>query len=207
MTDRSTRSFPIIPVIAGVVGVALIALVVLTFDQGGSVEFGEPEIAGAALVPLPEGAGDPALGVTAPEVTGTDFDENPVEISHASGKSKVVLFLAHWCSHCQREVPIVQEWLDTTPLPEGVEFISVATSISNTRENYPPSAWLDREGWTQPVIVDAAGGSIASAYGLTAFPYWVFLDDDGNVMARVTGGIATSDLDVAVATLQAQVDG
>jgi thiol-disulfide isomerase/thioredoxin len=159
-------------------------------------------ITGDALPLLPEGSSDPALGQVAPEVTGTDFDNAEVSIAH-DGNAKIVLFLAHWCPHCQREVPIVQDWLDSAPLPDNVELISVTTSISSTRDNYPPSAWLDREGWSSPVLRDDESSSVSNAYGLTAFPYWVFLAGDGTVLARVTGGIAVSDLDVAVATLQA----
>ena len=200
--QRAPRKFPLVPVLVGAAAVALVAVVVLTFEGGSSGEFGEPVITGDALVPLPDGAADPALGTTAPEVTGMDFDDTEVSITH-DGNSKIIVFLAHWCPHCQREVPIVQEWIDSAPLPDNVELIGVSTSISSTRDNYPPSAWLDREGWTSPVIRDDETSSVSSAFGLTAFPYWVFLSGDGTVLARVTGGIAVSDLDVAVATLQA----
>jgi thiol-disulfide isomerase/thioredoxin len=201
--QQPTRKFPLIPVLVGIGGLILITIVVLTFDSGSSSEFGEPTVTGDALAFLPDGGTDPAIGLVAPEVSGTDYAETPVAITHGS-TSKIVLFVAHWCQHCQREVPIVQDWIDSAPLPDNVELITVATSVSSTAENYPPSAWLDREGWTSPVIRDDAAGTVANAFGLTAFPYWVFLDNDGTVLARVTGGIAVSDLDTAVATLQAQ---
>lgn len=205
--QKAKKKFPLVPVIFAVVAVALIAVVVLTFDDGGSgTEVGSPEVTGNALVTLPDGAADPALGSPIPEVVGEDFDGNPVSITN-DGNAKVILFLAHWCPHCQREVPIVQDWLDGDPLPEGVDFYSVSTSISSTRDNYPPSSWLDREGWTAQVIVDDAISTIGNSFGLSAFPYWVFAGADGAVLARVTGGVAPSDLDAAVATLQAQANG
>jgi thiol-disulfide isomerase/thioredoxin len=203
---KAPRKFPLVPVIVGVFAIALVALVVVTFDQGGTTEFGDPVVTGDSLPFLPDGGTDPALGIAAPEVTGTDYDDSEVSITH-DGNSKIVLFVAHWCPHCQREVPLVQEWLDSAPLPDNVELISVSTSISSTAENYPPSAWLEREGWTSQVIVDNAAGDVANAFGLTAFPYWVFMAGDGTVLARVTGGIAISDLDTAVATLQTQASG
>ncbi len=202
-TASTTRRFPLVPVLVGVAVVFIIAVVVLTFEGEVGAEYGEPSISGDALPFLPDpGSSDPAIGMTAPEVTGSDFAETEVSITHGD-TAKIVLFLAHWCPHCQREVPIVQDWLDSAPLPDSVELISVATNISSTRDNFPPSAWLDREGWSSEVIRDDQSSSVATAYGLTAFPYWVFLDDDGTVLARLSGGIAPSDLDVAVATLQA----
>ena len=104
------------------------------------------------------------------------------------GKAKAIIFLAHWCPHCQREVPVVQEYIDIFGLPEGVDLIAIATSIDKGRENYPPTEWLEREGWSSPVIYDL-NKDIASAYGLTAFPYWVFIDKDFNILARRTGNI------------------
>ena len=72
----------------------------------------------------------------------------------ADGRPKILLFLAHWCPHCQREVPIVQGWLDAGGLPQNVDLISIATSIDPARPNYPPEAWLTREGWEPTVLVD-----------------------------------------------------
>lgn len=201
---RSQKKFPLLPVIFGVVAVGLITVVMLTFDNGGggSDQFGSPTISGTPLPPLPQSGGDPAVGLAAPEVEGADFDGNQVSITN-DGTAKIILFLAHWCPHCQREVPIVQDWLDTEPLGSDVDFYSVATSINSTRDNYPPSSWLDREGWTPEVVVDDETSTIGNSFGLTAFPYWVFLDDSGAVVARVSGGVAPSDLDSAVALLAA----
>jgi hypothetical protein len=76
----------------------------------------------------------------------------------------------------------------------------VATGIDPTLPNYPPDAWLAREGWTPPVIVDG-DRQIATAYGLTAFPYWVAIGADGNVAGRLTGELSPDQLDQLVASL------
>ena len=150
--------------------------------------------------PLSEFAGrdvaDPAVGQAAPAVTGTDFDGTPVSIE-ADGRPKVILFLAHWCPHCQEEVPVVQAWVTAGGVPEGVDVISVATAIDPAAPNYPPDAWFAREGWTSPVIVDPTN-SVAQAYGLTAFPFWVFVGADGNVRARAIGEVSIADLEAAI---------
>jgi len=204
---KAKKKFPLVPVAFAIVALALITVVVLTFDEGGSSgEIGSPEVTGEPLARLPEAGNDPAVGMSAPLVTGADFDDNPVSIAN-DGNAKIILFLAHWCPHCQNEVPIVQDWLDGDPLVEGVDFYTVATSISSTRDNYPPSAWLDREGWTAQVIVDDGASSVAGAYGLSAFPFWAFTAADGTVLARLSGGISPNDLDGVVATLQAQAGG
>jgi cytochrome c biogenesis protein CcmG/thiol:disulfide interchange protein DsbE len=207
MTTKAPKKFPVVPVIFGVVAVALVAVVMLTFEgDASSDQVGSPDVSGDVLPRLPDTGTDPAVGTPIPEVVGADFDGTEVSITD-DGNAKIIIFLAHWCPHCQRELPIVQDWLETDPLPDGVDIYAVATGISRTRDNYPPSSWFEREGWDGPVIVDDAGSSVGLSFGLPAYPFWVFADADNNVLARVTGGIAPSDLDNAVATLAATAGG
>jgi cytochrome c biogenesis protein CcmG, thiol:disulfide interchange protein DsbE len=151
----------------------------------------------ATLPPFEATANDPAVGSPIPEVDSKSFDGTPVSIK-ADGRPKLIVFLAHWCPHCQREVPVVQSWLDAKGMPAGVELVSVVTAIDPNRPNYPPDAWLAREHWQVPVIVDA-DGQIASSYGLTAFPYWVAVNANGTVAERLTGELTPEQLDALVA--------
>jgi thiol-disulfide isomerase/thioredoxin len=153
-----------------------------------------PVISGSPLPPFQSPTSDPAVGSTIPEVTATG-----ASIS-VDGTAKMLLFLAHWCPHCQSEVPVVQDWVDAGSLPADVELISVSTAIDPGRPNYPPETWLDREGWTAPVITDESG-AVADAYGLSAFPFWVFVNADGTVAGRLTGELTPEQLDTVVASL------
>jgi thiol-disulfide isomerase/thioredoxin len=155
-----------------------------------------PVITGTALADFQGPNGDPAVGRPAPEVTGADFDGKPVAIE-ADGRPKVVIFLAHWCPHCQAEVPLIQAWVGAGDVPAGVDLVTVATGIDPAAPNYPPDAWLEREGWTVPVIVDPTN-SVAAAYGLSAYPFWVFIGADGNVRARSTGELPIADLEALI---------
>ena len=95
---------------------------------------------------------------------------------------------AHWCGYCQKEVPVVQEFINSAGVPTGIDVIAIATSIDRGRENYPPQKWLADEGWSETQLYDL-DREIGNAYGLSAFPYWVFLDKDLNVVARRTGNL------------------
>ena len=85
-------------------------------------------------------------------------------------------------------MPVVQEYVNLIGVPEGIDLIAVATSIDRARDNYPPHDWLASEGWSETQLYDL-DKEIATAYGLNAFPYWVFLDKDLNVVARRTGNL------------------
>ena len=176
----------------GVGAVALIATVILTMSGGSTVEeFGAPVVTGAALPPASDGT-DLALGLPIPEVVGANFDGDEVTITR-DGRPKILVFLAHWCSHCQAEVPVVVDWIEAGNLPEGLDLIGIATSTASTRPNFPPSEWLEREGWALPTIVDDADFSVGNTFGLDAFPFWVFVAPDGTVAGRTSGELEPED--------------
>ncbi|MDE0122681.1 MAG: redoxin family protein [bacterium] len=179
-------------------GVAvLVAGLVAFFTVAGS----DPETAEVTVQgdPVPVLAGnapvgqDIAFGWDAPTVTGSDWKGNPVTIGPADGRPKVIVFLAHWCPHCQAEVPQIQAWLNQTGGNPDVDLYGVATSINRSRPNWPPSDWLEREGWTSPTIMDL-NNRVSTAYGLSAFPYWVAVNSEGKVVYRVAAGIGVEGL-------------
>ena len=100
----------------------------------------------------------------------------------------------------RRRSPLVQAWIDSGAAPTDVDIVAVATAIDPNRPNYPPDAWLEGEGWTPPVIVDPAG-SVAEAYGLSALPFWVFVNADGTVAGRLAGELPIADLESVIAAL------
>nr|MDE0501540.1 redoxin family protein [bacterium] len=179
-------------------GVAvLVAGLVAFFTVAGS----DPETAEVTVQgdPVPVLAGnapvgqDIAFGWDAPTVTGSDWKGNPVTIGPADGRPKVIVFLAHWCPHCQAEVPQIQAWLNQTGGNPDVDLYGVATSINRSRPNWPPSDWLEREGWTSPTVMDL-NNRVSTAYGLSAFPYWVAVNSEGKVVYRVAAGIGVEGL-------------
>ena len=127
------------------------------------------------------------LGLAAPIFSAPNENSEIVSLEK-NGNAKALLFLAHWCGYCQKEVPVVQGFIDSVGVPPGVDVIAIATSIDRGRENYPPQRWLADEGWSETQLYDL-DREIGNAYGLTAFPYWVFLDKDLNVVARRTGNL------------------
>ena len=200
----SSKRLPI-ALIAGVaLAIGLIVVIVLTMGSGGKVddsnEVGTPAVAGTPLPEFDTIQNDTALGLAIPEVTGSDFAGAPVSIT-LDGRPKVLMFFAHWCGVCQEEVPLIAGWLPTATLPDTLDLISVSTGVNPNATNYPPSEWLEREGWTVPVIRDDAPSTVAAAFGLSAYPYFVFVDGDGRVVLRVTGGLPTEAIEQIITQL------
>jgi thiol-disulfide isomerase/thioredoxin len=200
VTNASRRSFPVWAVIIGAVVVAGVLAVLLAArggddnkvqtgpDENGNVESAAVTITGDPLPRFESTTDDAAAGETAPTITGSNFSGAPVTIPAADGNAKAIFFVAHWCPHCQREVPRLAKWLKTHPLPAGLDIDIVSTRVNESPANYPPSAWLDREGLGNlPIIADDPDSSAYRAYGAGGLPYIVYLDKDDKVVLRTVG--------------------
>lgn len=157
---------------------------------------------GACLEELQDPSNDPAVGKKAPVVTGITTEGKPITLA-AAGKPTVIIFLAHWCPHCNREVPALVEQWRQHGRPAGVQLLSVATGSSPNAPNWPPSQWLRDEHWPLPALADTKSYAVGETFGLPGYPYFVFLKPDGTVFARYSGELPISNFDKAVAALRA----
>lgn len=140
---------------------------------------------------------DAALGLTAPTISGTTIDGQPVTIGD-DDTARIYMFVAHWCPHCQAEVPEIAAWLETDPLPNNVELVAISTAVSANRENYPPSEWIQNEAWPVTAIADSPESEIAESFGLEGFPYWVAVDADGAVVQRLSGRLGVDQVETLI---------
>lgn len=156
-------------------------------DDPAAITYGTVEVEGSPLAPLTPGT-DSEVGQPVPAITGQLFNGEPITIGGStSGKPTVILGVAHWCPHCQKEVPIIQKWLDENGTPTDVDLVAISTSAEPAKGNWPANEWLAGDGWTVPTLVDDKAGTAASAIGLSGFPFMVVVDADGNVVYRTSG--------------------
>lgn len=191
--------------------IALIAAIALTAgddtqtvvdDEGNTVEtgwdaltqsereklvvFGEPKVEGE-LPKFTATEGDPAIGQAAPTVTnGVSIQGEPVDLT--AGTPRLYVFAAHWCPHCQREIPLITSWASDGLIPDGAELVIVTTGSGSDQPNFPPTKWLIDEGWTGDTLADSEGSDVAAAFGLDGYPYFVYVNAEGKVTRRASGG-------------------
>lgn len=168
----------------------------------GNPDFGDVSVTGS-LAPFQDPTNDPAVGLPAPTVTGVDRTGAEVTYTPGGGTPSLVLFLAHWCPHCQNDLPKMVEWLEANPDALGVDVTAIATGTDQTRPNFPPGPWIEREGWTRPHIMDDRQGTAGQAFGLTSFPFWVAVDGDGNVLGRLAGELGAEQIDALMQSIAA----
>jgi len=194
----------IIGVVAVVVVIAAVIAIVASGGDGTKTAAGVEQtrpvtVTGTPLPQFESTTDDAAIGSVVPTLTGASFDGTPVTVQ--PGKPTMVVFLAHWCPHCQREVPVLTQWAADGGVPKGMDVIGVATGTTPDRPNYPPSAWLERENFPFPVMADSSDYDAANAYGLSAFPYFVVFDSSGKLVTRASGELDPATLTTMLQTV------
>ena len=169
--------------------------------DSGLDQVADVNIEGEPLPPFDGREPDPAMLRLAPAFAASTFDGVEVSVLPGDGAAKVIGFFAHWCPHCQRELPRLADWLAANELPAGVEVIAVSTAVDSGRGNYPPSVWFEAERWPAVAVRDSENNEIGSAYGLSGFPYMVAVDADGLVVARVSGELTDAAWEFLLGTV------
>lgn len=143
---------------------------------------------------------DPALGLLAPSLRGTAIDGTPTSIKPAGDGPLLLVFLAHWCPHCENELRWLIPELKADP-PQGVRVVAVTIFADARRPNWPSARWLQERGWPSGSLLDSDTSQAAAAYGVTGTPTWVAIDSTGRVISRTSGEIGSEDLRALISSM------
>ncbi|MFM7829446.1 MAG: TlpA family protein disulfide reductase [Actinomycetota bacterium] len=199
--DRNSTGNKSVWLIGGIAALIAVAAIVAVASQSGGddvvsgiEEFGDVLVEGKSLPAFTTGQADQAVGMTAPILTGKGFTGNTIVTS--PGTPTLLVFLAHWCPHCQREVPLLVQWKRDGQVPDGLDVIAITTSSDPASPNFPPSEWLAREEFPAlwPVMTDSGEKTAANAMGVSGFPFFVLVDAQGKVALRLSGEIEMAAL-------------
>ena len=131
-------------IIAGVVVLVAVAVGVglLASRDAEQAQTDVPQVSDVSIegAPLPRFEGeepDPAMEMRAPAFAATSFDGTEVSVLPGDGTAKIIGFFAHWCPHCQRELPRIADWMANNQLPTGVEVIAVSTAVESRQSQLP----------------------------------------------------------------------
>ncbi len=126
-------------------------------------------------------------GMTLPTIEGPEYySDTTVTYQPDDGTARVWLVWAHWCPHCQAELPELATWYtENAGRFPTIELVTVTTAIDESSDN-PLIPYLDDSAFPFPVIVDG-DGTQASHFGATVFPFWVITDPHGEVLVRIGG--------------------
>jgi thiol-disulfide isomerase/thioredoxin len=163
-----------------------------------------PSVPTGYLPPFEQGQPDAALGMVLGDVAGIEYySDTELIIDPTDGTARAWLIWAHWCPHCQRELPPLSDWYaESADQYPNVELISVSSSIDPTRGN-PLEPYLEELQLPFPVIVDP-DLRLAEQFGLSAYPFWVFTAGDGTTLLRIAGFLEIDQVADIFGQLEAQ---
>lgn len=110
----------------------------------------------------------------------TDINNNKINLKNATGKIIVLNFWFINCGPCRREIPDLNELVDSFKNNDKVQFVAVALDDKGSIEEFLKLLPF------KYTIVDN-GRFIADKYGVRSFPTHVIINTDGKVYFHTTG--------------------
>lgn len=173
--------------VEGVAGaVSEVAASPIAGDGTSQVEAPSESLPAGFLPRFDKNQPDAARGMTLGAISGIDgYTEEVVSVDPADGTRRIWMVWAHWCPFCQQELPLLSDWYPTIEDEYDTEMVTVSTNIDPSRGN-PLPQYLADEQFPFTVVVDPQS-QLAVQMGVSAFPFWVITDGDGEVLLRTTG--------------------
>jgi len=133
-------------------------------------------------------ASDPARGKPAPIIT-TNQNVWPAE-----DKYTVMFSIAHWCPHCDDELPNIIDAAQSAS--DDVEVVLVSSAEDKTADNFPGDEWIRSKGWEGVVIDDTPTSAVLQSFGSNSFPFAMVVGPDGNVISRTVGSLDSATIEM-----------
>lgn len=140
-------------------------------------ESGNPELARRA-----ETLRSLAPGRPAPDISGVDLQGKKFSLSDYRGKYLLLAFWGSWCPHCAEIMPRIDQLITDPQKKPGWDMvgISIDTDVKAVRNVLKEKDLhfrnlADGKGWDSPA---------AQAYGVAATPTFIFIDPEGNIVAK-----------------------
>jgi peroxiredoxin len=128
-----------------------------------------------------------------------DRDGNATSINAWSGKSLVINFWATWCAPCRREIPLLKT-LHSEWAARDVAVIGIAVDHRDE-----VLAYARQLGIPYPLLIgeqDALDAAAAFGVESPAFPFTVFTDRRGEVVALYMGELHRAQADLILGVVQ-----
>lgn len=191
------RNWAFPAVIAGVVVIGIVIVVIAALNKSPTQQ-SDVELVGGGKgdsAPTASIEGTAAQGQPFPNITGEDmYTGRQVSTKDMQGKPTLVVVWAHWCPHCQKELPIIQQM--SKDEAGDFNFLTVTTAAGQqpAQAQYAtPATLMKTQGITMPTLRDD-GTTIMQALDVQGFPTLLMVDADGKLVGRASGEMPKDQL-------------
>lgn len=127
-------------------------------------------------------AAAPAIGDIPPQALGKDGKGNAINLADYRGKVVIVTFWASWCGFCLKELPA----LNQVQAGAGEQWLKIiAVNVQDDNDDYR-AMMRQMRGYTLAMTRDR-DGTIATGYGVKAYPNLWMIDPQGKVAVHHVG--------------------
>ena len=162
-------------------------------------DFDAPFDLGVGTALAPGGPASLKIPERLPEFSLGGRTGEPTSIATWRGKSLIINFWATWCAPCRHEIPLLQsirrEWRD-----RNVEVVGIAVDYRDK-----VVAYADELKIAYPLLIGEDDAlDVARAFGVDtpAFPFTVFTDQRGEVVALYVGELHKTQADLILSVVQ-----
>jgi thiol-disulfide isomerase/thioredoxin len=149
----------------------------------------------AALDAVPH----PVVPTRLPDFSLNDLSGKPISIAAWSGKSLVINFWATWCAPCRREIPLLKtvaaDWAG-----RDLSVVGIAVDHLDKVREFAGQLKID-----YPLLIGEQDAlEVAAKFGMDApaFPFTVFTDRRGEVVALFVGELHRAQADFILSEVQ-----
>jgi cytochrome c biogenesis protein CcmG, thiol:disulfide interchange protein DsbE len=134
------------------------------------------------------------IGSAAADFSLVSLDGERVKLSALRGQPVVLNFWSTWCGPCVHEHPLLQAAAEQR---EDIAFLGVLYGDDADKAR----AYLQRAGSAYPTLVDDSQRVVVD-YGVAGVPETFFIDSQGTIVHKVSGGISQGALMAALENLE-----
>ena len=131
------------------------------------------------------------LDVTLPTING-----EPVEVDSFLGQDVVLWFWAPWCAWCNAEAPRVSQI--ASEFEDEVQIVGVA----GVSDPHGMEDFVDRHDLEHITHVADFSGDFWRSLDVTYQPWWMFVNDDGQIISNWQGRLSEEEIRELVTELQ-----
>jgi peroxiredoxin len=128
-----------------------------------------------------------------------DRNGKPTSISSFAGQSLIINFWATWCAPCRREIPLL-EALQAEWVGRGATVVGIAVD-----HRAQVLEFADRLKMAYPLLIgeqDALDVAAALGVDTPVFPFTVFTDRRGDIVALYVGELHRSEAELILGEVQ-----
>jgi thiol-disulfide isomerase/thioredoxin len=165
----------------------------------GTADAGDPAQRAAAKQVAADDTGAPKLATELPVFTLGDLENKPRTLQDWPNKALIVNFWATWCAPCRREIPLLKK-LQSEHGSEGFQVIGIAVDFRDKVVPYAKDMRID-----YPILIgeqDALDAVAAFGVDAIGFPFTVFSDRQGRIVAAHQGELTAAQADVILAAIR-----